>query len=341
MAAEEGARNKNVAQKQLKHTTGHRNQSIRNVLQPRSKTSTKSNPKKKGKKPDERKRKLETPTKNEPKKKPDQRKHKLETPTKNASSKRQLQTPRSEAKRQKKGPKKCLMYIPKEYHDQWKKKCGLSLEKKVREEYKYAMNRALKKAQVSFKSFKIRLERRQFSMTPDEYVDELIAHGFGKQNPSARQRVMYVNKVMGRHKYEQSDEDSEEPNFEPKQVSDDEDSEDLELQDLLTLPKTKKEAKKEPLASILKRSAKAIKDAESTIQDVETTKSVSVANDMLGCCTHLSKHDLQKTLLAMANSKSIMQLAKMIQNTGKVALAWCQNSGKVALGWCQNSGKLV
>lgn len=326
MAAEEGARNENVAQKQLKHTAGHRNQSIRNVLQPRSQTSAKSNPTKKGKNPNERKRKFETPTK-----KLDQRKHKLETPTDNASSKQQLQTPRSKAKRPKKGPKKCLMYIPKEYHDQWKKKCGLSVKNKAREEYKYAMNRALKKARVSFKAFKIRLEQRQFGMTPDEYVDELIAHGFGKQKPSARQRVLYVNKVMGmgRHKYEQSDEDSEEPNFEPKQVSDDEDIEDLELKDLLTLPKVKKEAKKEPLASILKSSAKAIKDVETTIKDVETMKSVSVANDMLGCCAHLSKHDLQKALLAMANSKSIMQLAKTIQNTGKVALAWCQNSGKV------------
>ena len=148
--------------------------------------------------------------------------------------------------------------------------------------------------------------------------------------------MLYVKKVMGmgRHKYEQSDEDSEEPNFEPKQVSDDE-----ELKDLLILPKVKKEAKKEPkvkkeakkepLASILKSSAKAIKDAESTLKDFETMRSVSVANDMLGCCAHLSKHDLQKALLAMANSKSIMQLAKTIQNTGKVALAWCQISGKV------------
>ena len=250
----------------------------------------------------------------------------------NTSSKRQQitqarnnnykpQGPRSNAqKRSQEMPNVYSKRIPRSME----KKCGLSVKNKAREEYKYAMNRALKKARVSFKTFKIRLEQRQFGMTPDEYVDELIAHGFGKQKPSARQRVLYVNKVMGmgRHKYEQSDEDSEEPNFEPKQVSDDEDIEDLELKDLLTLPKVKKEAKKEPLASILKSSAKAIKD-------VETMESVSVANDMLGCCTHLSKHDLQKALLAMANSKSIMQLAKTIQNTGKVALAWCQNSGKV------------
>ena len=59
------------------------------------------------------------------------------------------------------------------------------------------MNRALQKSQVSFKVFKNRLESRQFTLTSEEYVDELIAHGFGKQNPSSRQRVLYVRKVMG------------------------------------------------------------------------------------------------------------------------------------------------
>ena len=75
MTAEEGARNKDVAQKELKHTAGHRKQSIRNVLQPRSKKSKMSNPEK------------------EPKKNgSDQRKHKLKTPTKNANVRGRGQT---------------------------------------------------------------------------------------------------------------------------------------------------------------------------------------------------------------------------------------------------------
>ena len=191
------------------------------------------------------------------------------------------------------------------------------------------MNCALKKAQVSFQSFKNRLERRQFTMTPDEYVDELIAHGFGKQNPSSRQRVLYVHKVMGTGRRKYDDEDSEEP----KKVSD-EDSEDLALQEPLqkvkkegfqkvkkeSLQEVKKEAlqkvKKEPLESIIRTSATMIKDLKSM-----TCVSVAVASDMLGCCAHLPKRELQTALLAMANSKSIMQLAKEIENTGKVALA--------------------
>jgi len=181
------------------------------------------------------------------------------------------------------------------------------------------MNRALKKAQVPFQSFKNRLERRQFTMTPDEYVDELIAHGFGKQNPSSHQRVLYVHKVMGTGSRKYDDEDS----GEPKKVSD-EDSEDLPLQEPLHkvkkegFQKVKKEGfqkvKKEPLESIIRTSATMIKDLKSMTL-------ASVASDMLGCCAHLPKRELQKALLAMTNSKSIMQLAKEIESSGKVALA--------------------
>ena len=341
MAAEEGARNKDVAQKQLKHTAGHRKQSIRNVLQPRSKKSKKSNPKKEPKKkPDQRKRKLKTPTKNTSSKrqlktptsedeekvsKLDQRKRKLKTPTKNASLKRQLKTPTSEDEdkrvSKKKGPRKYLMYIPKEYHNKWKQKCGLSLKERKREEYKYAMNRALNQAQVSFPSFKNRLQTRQFSMTPDEYVDELIAHGFGKLNPSIRQRVLYVQKVMGTRRQKYDDEDLEEP----KKVSD-EDSEALALQE--PLQKTKKEGfqqvKKEGFQKVKKESLQEVKKEVTDFKCVMRPgllKTGRIASDMLRCCAHLPKGELQKTLLAMAYSKSIMQLVKEIENSGKVALA--------------------
>ena len=220
------------------------------------------------------------------------------------------------------------MYIPKEYHNKWKQKAGLSLKERKREEYKYAMNRALNKTQVSFKSFKNRLETRQFSMTPDEYVDELIAHGFGKLNPSMRQRVLYVQKVMGTRRQKYDDEDLEEP----KKVSD-EDSEALALQE--PLQKTKKEGfqtkkegfqqvKKEGFQEVKKESLQEVKKEVTDFKCVMRPgllKTGRIASDMLRCCAHLPKGELQKALLAMAYSKSIMQLAKEIENSGKVALA--------------------
>ena len=197
------------------------------------------------------------------------------------------------------------MYIPKEYHNKWKQKAGLSLKERKREEYKYAMNRALNKTQVSFKSFKNRLETRQFSMTPDEYVDELIAHGFGKLNPSGRQRVLYVQKVMGTRRQKYDDEDLEEP---------DEDYEALALQEPLQKTKKEEKVKKESLQEVKKE----VTDFKCVMRP-GLLKTGRIASDMLRCCAHLPKGELQKALLAMAYSKSIMQLAKEIENSGKVA----------------------